>query len=166
MIPFPFTYNGREYKNLSAFCRGEGLPYSRTAARLRAGRPLRDLFVKGHLGAVRTGIDLDGHPSIQAMAKAAGVSYGCMYGRLHSGRSAEESMMRKVPRRVTNSCASSVPKNANAVEYGGVVYPSLRRAAVAAGLPMDAVYQRWHRGVRGDDLFSPMRPRGCVRKTA
>ena len=38
MIYFPFIYNGREYKNLSAFCRGEGLPYSRTAARIRAGR--------------------------------------------------------------------------------------------------------------------------------
>ena len=162
MIPFPFTYNGREYKNLSAFCRGEGLPYSRTAARLRAGRPLRDLFVKGHLGAVCPGIDMDGHPSIMAMAKAAGVTYSCMYGRLRSGRSAEESMKRNVRRRC--KCEPVVPKNANAVEFGGVVYPSLRKAAIAAGLPMDAVYQRWHRGVRGDALFEPLR--GGVRQTA
>ena len=158
MIPFPFIYNGREYKNLSAFCRGEGLPYSRTFARLRAGRPLRDLFLDGHLGTPRKAVDMDGHPSIAAMAKAAGVSYGCMYGRLRDGLPTEVAMMRRIPRRQT----AAVPKNANAVEYGGVVYPSLRRAAKAAGLPMDAVYQRWHRGVRGPDLFAPMRPRGAV----
>ena len=162
MIYFPFIYNGREYKNLSAFCRGEGLPYSRTAARIRAGRPLRDLFCEGHLGAARNDVGMDGHPSIMSMARAAGVTYSCMYGRLRSGRSAEESMKRDVPRRCR--CEPAVPKNANAVEFQGVVYPSLRKAAVAAGLPMDAVYQRWHRGVRGDALFEPLR--GGVRQTA
>ena len=36
--------NGTEYRSILAFCKGEGLPYGRTMARLRAGRPLRDLF--------------------------------------------------------------------------------------------------------------------------
>ena len=97
------------------------------------------------------------------MADAAGVSYGCIYNRLQSGRSAEEAMHRKVKRRPP---AHELEIKGIEVEYGGSVYPSLRRAAVAAGLPKDAVYQRWHRGIRGADLFAPMRPRGDVRKTA
>lgn len=155
MISFPFIYNGTEYRSLLAFCKGEGLPYTSTAARVRAGRPLRDLFYEGHLGKAAKfgGIDLAGHPSVRAMAKASGLSYGKVYNRLAAGRSVEEAMTRRLPRRPRTGEVKG-----NAVEYGGVLYPTLSHAARAAGLPPVAVYQRWHRGKRGPDLFAPLGP--------
>ena len=154
MIYFPFNYNGTEYRSLRAFCNGEGLPYGRTVARLRAGRPLRDLFYEGHLGksVKRGGFDLGDYPSIKAMAEASGMNYRRVYNRLVSGRSVEDAVNPKLARRRPTPHEI----HGNQVEYDGKVYPALSLAARAAGLPPVTVYQRWHRGKRGPDLFAPV----------
>lgn len=160
MIYFPFNYNGTEYRSLLAFCKGEGLPYGRTMARLRAGRPLSDLFYEGHLGksSRRGGFDLGRHPSVQAMAEASGLKYSTVYNRLKAGRSVEDAVDPKMIRRRP----ASQEIHGNEVEYGGKVYPALSLAARAAGLPPVTVYQRWHRGKRGPDLFAPIIPVGMA----
>lgn len=160
MIYFPFNYNGTEYRSLRAFCKGEGLPYGRTMARLRAGRPLRDLFYEGHLGkaAKRGGFDLGDYKSVQAMADASGMKYSRVYNRLQRGMSVEEAVNPKLARRRP----PPHEVRGNEVEYGGKVYPALSLAAKAAGLPSVTVYQRWHRGKRGPDLFAPISPVGMA----
>ncbi len=73
---FPLNYNGRVYNTFAAFCRGEGLPYSRTHARMKAGRPMHEWFVDRPLGRRNSALDTGDYPSVKAMADACGVSYG------------------------------------------------------------------------------------------
>ena len=160
MISFPFIYNGKEYRSLNAFCKGEGLPYSRTAYRLRTGRPLRDILATDRLGKSRPDIDTAGHPSVKEMAKAAGLKYSCMYSRLRSGRKADEAMQKKIPRR-----SSGYVPDGKEVEIAGVSYPSIASAATAFGLPSVTVYQRWNRGMRGLDLVAPIGMSRCASRT-
>ena len=148
-VQFPLECKGVVYKTLSAFCRANSLPYGRTRARMVSGRPVEEWFTDRALGRHMDGIDLGGYPSVKAMAEACRVSYTSLYMRLRTGMSAVDAMKPKAPRK-----RSSFVPPGHEVTYRGVAYPSLRAACRATGISFLVVYQRWHRGVRGDPLFA------------
>ena len=148
-VQFPLEYKGVIYKTLSAFCRANRVPYGRTRSRMVSGRPVEEWFTDRALGRHMDGIDLGGYPSVKAMADACRVSYTSLYMRLRTGMSAADAMKPKAPRK-----RSSFVPPGHEVTYKGVAYPSIRAASRALGISFLVVYQRWHRGVRGDSLFT------------
>ena len=83
------------------------------------------------------------YPSIAALAKAYGISYGMAQARLKRGQPLDMPY-----------CGGS-PKGGKKVTIGDVTYPTLTAAAKALGMSVGAL---WKRLLKGQEARAPLRP--------